>query len=130
MMARVTLFSGPMDLLLKDPNGPTGRMLKRRGGYVLAAAKRQVGVRTGALRQSIHMRHLRDSRGQYVKIGSEKNYALAHHEGTRPHRIVPDRAQVLKFQTRGQLMYRNSVMHPGTKANKFLTDNLGLVRLP
>lgn len=129
-MAKVILYDGPMDFLLKNPNGPTGRMLKRRGGYVLRAAKQQVGVRTGALRSSIHMRHLRDSRGQYVKIGSNKNYALAHHEGTRPHIIRPDRAQALRFVSRGAIIFAGVVNHPGTKANKYLTDNLHLVRLP
>lgn len=129
-MARVTLYKSQMDLLLDNPNGPVGRMLKRRGGYVLRGAKRQVGVNTGNLRRSIHMRHFRDSRGQYVKIGSDENYALAHHQGTRPHIIRPNRAQVLKFETRGQTFFRNIVRHPGTKANKYLTDNLRLILLP
>ena len=129
-MARVILYDRQMDFLLKDPNGPVGRMLERRSGYVLRAAKGQVGVRTGALRQNIHMRHFRDSRGQYVKISAEKPYALAHHEGTRPHRITPNRAQTLRFMRRGAIVFAGAVNHPGTKANKFLTDNLHLVKLP
>lgn len=129
-MAKVVLFDGPLDNLLNSPNGPVGRALKRKGRYVLMAAKRQVGVRTGALRASIHMRHLRDSRGQYVKIGSNLPYALAHHEGTRPHRITPDRAQALRFVQRGQIVFAHAVNHPGTKANKYLTDNLHLILLP
>lgn len=129
-MARVIFYDRAMDRLLDDPNGPTGRVLKRKGGYVLKAAKRQVGVRTGALRSSIHMRHLRDTRGQYVKIGSSLRYAKAHHEGTRPHVITPDRAQTLKFVSRGTLVFAHAVNHPGTKANKYLSDNLYLIRLP
>lgn len=93
----------------------------------MAAAKAQVGVRTGALRASIHMRHLRDSRSQYVKIGSKKKYAYMHHEGTKPHLITPNRAHVLRFVSRGRLVYAHAVRHPGTKANKFLSDNLRLV---
>lgn len=129
-MGRVILYDSKLDKLLNDPDGPTGRMLKRRGGYVLRAAKRQVGVRTGALRQSIHMRHLRDSRGQYVKIGSNLNYALLHHEGSKPHKIYPDRAQALRFVSRGAIIFASSVNHPGTKANRYLLDNLYLIKLP
>jgi hypothetical protein len=94
---------------------------------ITVAAKAQVGVRTGALRASIHMRHLRDSRGQYVKIGSGLDYALLHHNGTRPHIIRPDRAKVLRFVRGGKVIFAHSVRHPGTKANRYLTDNLKLV---
>lgn len=126
-MARVIFYPGQMDRLLDHPDGPVGKDLKRRGRLVQAAAKGQVGVRTGALRASIHMRHLRDSRGQYVQIGSKKKYALMHHEGTRPHMIFPDRARVLRFVTRGRLVFAHAVRHPGTKANKYLSDNLKLI---
>lgn len=126
-MAKVIFYDGEMDFLLKDPRGPVGKHLDKKGRLIVAAAKRQVGVRTGALRSSIHMRHLRDSRGQYVKIGSELKYALAHHEGTKPHMIYPDRAQKLRFVKRGAIIFAGAVRHPGTKANKFLTDNLKLI---
>jgi len=117
-----------MDFLLKNPAGPVGRYLARKGRLVLAAAKSQVGVRSGALRASLHMRHLRDSRGQFVRIGSPLDYALAHHEGTRPHLITPNRAQVLRFTKGTTVVYAHSVMHPGTKPNRYLTNNLRLVR--
>jgi hypothetical protein len=94
----------------------------------MAAAKAQVGVRTGALRSSIHMRHLRDSRGQYVKIGSNLDYALLHHQGSKPHVIRPDRAKVLRFVRGSRVIFATSVMHPGTKANRYLSDNLKLVK--
>ena len=74
------------------------------------------------------MRHARDIRGQYIRIGSAMNYALLHHEGSKPHMIKPDRAQVLRFTSRGRVMYAHSVMHPGTKPNRYLADNLGLIK--
>lgn len=126
-MARVIFYPGQLDRLLNHPDGPVGKDLKRRGRLVMAAAKGQVGVRTGALRASIHMRHLRDSRGQYVKIGSNRKYAYMHHEGTKPHIIRASRGHVLRFVSRGRLVYAHSVRHPGTKANKFLSDSLRLV---
>lgn len=117
-----------LEFLLDSPSGSVGRHLAKKGAMISIAAKAQVGVRTGALRASIHMRHLRDSRGQYIRVGSPLNYALAHHEGTKPHKITPKRAQVLRFTRGSTVVYAHSVMHPGTKPNKFLTDNLGLIR--
>ncbi len=127
-MATVTIRKTELDFMLNNPSGDVGKYLAKKGRIVQAAAKAQVGVRTGALRASIHMRHLRDSRGQFVKIGSALNYALLHHEGSKPHIIVPDRATVLRFVNRGRVVYAHSVMHPGTKANRYLTDNLKLVK--
>jgi hypothetical protein len=124
----VVIRKAELDFMLNNPSGDVGRYLARKGRMIKMAAMAQVGVRTGALRASIHMRHLRDSRGQFVKIGSSLNYALAHHEGTKPHLITPNRAQVLRFTRGSTVVYAHSVMHPGTKPNKFLTDNLGLVR--
>lgn len=127
-MTKVVIRKAELDFMLNNPSGEVGRYLARKGRIVQAAARAQVGVRTGALRASIHMRHLRDSRGQYVKIGSALNYALLHHEGSKPHLIVPNRATILKFATRGRVVYAHAVMHPGTKANRYLTDNLKLVK--
>lgn len=121
-------FKPGMDQLLRSQTGAVGKDLRKRGLRVQAGAKAQVGVRTGALRASIHMRHYNDTRGQYVKIGSNLNYARAHHEGTRPHLIKPNRNQVLRFQTRGQVVFAHVVKHPGTKPNRYLTDNLKLAR--
>jgi hypothetical protein len=124
----VVIRKAELNFLLDSPSGDVGRYLARKGRMVQVAAMAQVGVRTGALRSSIHMRHLRDTRGQFVRIGSPLNYALAHHEGTKPHRITPNRAQVLRFVRGSTVVYAHSVMHPGTKPNKFLTDNLSLIR--
>lgn len=127
-MARVVIRKAELDFVLNNPSGMVGRYIAKKGREVEIAAKAQVGVRTGALRASIHMRHLRDSRGQFVRIGSPLNYALMHHEGTKPHLITPNRAQVLRFVKGSRVVYAHAVMHPGTKPNKFLTDNLRLVR--
>ncbi len=126
-LANVVIYKAELDFLLNNPSGDVGRYLAKKGRLITAAAKAQVGVRTGALRASIHMRHLRDSRGQFVKIGSNLNHALMHHEGTRPHVITANRARVLRYVTKGRVVYAHAVMHPGTKPNRYLTDNLRLV---
>lgn len=128
-------FTGPVfvkrpasfEKYFNQETGEVGRYLKARGKLVENAAKRQVGVRTGALRASIHMRHGRDPRGQYVQIGSSLPYALMHHRGTQPHMIFPNGPHKLVFMSRGRLIFANAVAHPGTKANRYLSDNLRLV---
>lgn len=115
-----------LDYLLNNPAGPVGRDLARRGRKVLMAATMQVGVETGRLKKSLKMTHERNARGQFVMVGSKLNYALLHHEGSRPHIITPNRAQVLAFSSKGRVIYTTQVRHPGTKANRYLKDNLYL----
>lgn len=109
---------------LNMPSGQVGKYLARKGRLIEMAARRQVGVQSGALRASIHMRHFTDPRGQYVKIGSSLNYARLHHEGTRPHLIRPNTAHMLRFQSKGQIVFAHMVRHPGTPPNRYLTDNM------
>lgn len=123
-MAKVVIRKKELDYVLNNPAGMVGRHLAKKGKEIEMAAKAQVGVRTGALRASIHMRHSRDARGQYVMVGSRLNYALMHHEGTKPHLIAAKNAKMLRFVKGSTVIYAHSVMHPGTKANKYLTDNL------
>lgn len=123
-MAKVIFYEPVLERFLNSPSGEVGRWLKKKGLLIMAGAKAQVGVRTGALRASIHMRHLRDPRGQYIKIGSELPYARMHHEGTRPHIIRPNNQKMLRFVTRGQVVYTHMVRHPGTRPNRYLTDNM------
>lgn len=117
-----------LDRLLKSRAGPVGRDLHRRGLKVATAAKRQVGVKTGALKSSIEITHGRNPTGQQVMVGSDLDYALMHHEGTRPHVIIARPEKLLRFTGRnGGVVYTNKVNHPGTRANKYLTDNMYLV---
>jgi len=112
------------DYMLEAPGGLVGQHIARRGELIAIAAKGQAGKDTGRLVASIHSRHLRDSRGQFVRVGSNVSYALMHHEGTRPHVIVPSRAKMLRFSSGGRTIYTRKVMHPGTRANRYLKDNL------
>jgi hypothetical protein len=125
-LSDITWNESGLDYLLKNPLGPVGRSLSKRGLRVANAAKRQVGVNTGALKRSISTSHKRDARGQFVRVGSPLNYALMHHEGTKPHIITPNRSQYLVFTKNSRVIYATSVRHPGTEPNRFLTDNLYL----
>lgn len=125
-LTNVTWDKTQLGLLLDSPAGPVGRDLARRGRKVLIAATMQVGIDTGRLKKSLKMTHERSTRGQFVMVGSKLNYALMHHEGTRPHIITPNRAQVMVFNKGSRVIYATSVRHPGTKANRYLRDNLYL----
>jgi hypothetical protein len=114
-----------MNLLLNSPKGELGRQISDLGDKIVNSAKLQVGYRTGKLQRSIHKRHLGNFTGQYLWIGTKVSYALAHHENTRPHVIVPnDPSGKLVFFKGGRMIVTKRVMHPGTKANKFLSQPL------
>lgn len=123
----IKISKAQLDYLLNNPAGPVGRSLARRGRKVLIAARGQVGLDTGRLKKSLRMTHERSAgRGQFVKVGSPLNYALSHHEGSRPHIITPKRSQVMVFNKGSRVIYATSVRHPGTRANRYLTNNLYL----
>jgi hypothetical protein len=125
---KVVFRKSTLDFTLNSPFGPVGRHMYVRGRAIMSAAKAQVGVDTGRLKSSINMTQSRAVYGQSMTIGSPLNYALAHHEGTRPHIITPNRSEVLRFSSRGRVVYARFVRHPGTKPNKFLANNLYLIR--
>jgi len=128
-MSQVRIVWNPagLDYTLKQRAGTVGRDLEARALRVMWAAKAQAGIKTGALRLSIHISHGREATGQSFKVGSPLMYALAHHEGTMPRVIVAKRGGTLKFTRQGGVIYTHAVRHPGTRPNRYLTDNLPLV---
>lgn len=117
-----------LDKLLNSPRGTVGAYLFVKGVKIREAARAQVGVDTGRLKASIHVRQGRTGPGQYVEVGSPLSHALAHHEGTRPHVILPNRAKVLRFTSGSRVIYTRKVNHPGTRPNRYLTDQLYLIK--
>ena len=106
---------------LNSPSGMVGRHLRKIGLEILTGARAMVGVRSGNLRRSLHMRQGLRGRVQYVAVGSNLHYAEAHHEGTRPHRITPRDGRVMRFNVGGTVVYARRIDHPGTKPRKYLT---------
>jgi len=115
--------------MLNGVGGEVHDHLIRRGRAIIFAAKAQVGVDTGTLRTSLHLRHSRFSNGQSIWIGSNEDHALLHHEGSRPHWIKPDTAPVMRFSAGGRMVYSRAVRHPGTRPNRYLSDNLYIAYL-
>lgn len=121
---KFVLNKAAYEVLTESPNGQVGKYLRKRAIILQALAKKQVGVQTGALRKSIRYQVVRDSKGLIATVGSGNRIALMHHNGTKPHIILPRRAQTLRFYSHGRIVYSKLVHHPGTKPNKYLTDNL------
>lgn len=127
--SRLTLNRIELDRALNSQSGEIGTWLRRRGLMMVLAAKQQVGVETGRLRDSIHMRISRDPVGQKLIISASGPNAIPHHNGTRPHIITPNDANILRFSAGGRIVYTHSVNHPGTRPNRYLSDQLWMVRV-
>lgn len=111
--------------------GMTGAYIGRKSRDLADLAKASCGVETGNLKGHIKVDYGRTSTGgdleSHVGVtsgGGHKGYAWMHHEGTIPHFIFPNTAKVLRFywERVGRVVYRSFVRHPGTVANKYLTD--------
>lgn len=113
--------------LTTSPRGDVGNFLRKRAIRLQGLARTQVGVKTGALKKSINYRVVRDGKGLVATVGSNNRIALMHHNGTKPHFIRPRYAQTLRFYSHGRIVYSKLVFHPGTKPNRYLTDNLSRV---
>jgi hypothetical protein len=110
-----------LDFMLDNPRGPVGQHLSRIGTVILTGARAMVGVDTGRLRRSLYKRQSRDTRGQYVQVGSNVGYAYDHHEGVAPHVIEASTGRMLRFRQGGQIVYARRVMNPGYRGRKYLT---------
>lgn len=122
----VKFYEPVFDGFKNAPIGDIGMALEKYiGRPILLAAKRQVGVDSGKLMNSITLIHRRTGIYQDMIIGSDNKIALIHHEGTRPHSI--DRyPKMLRFSSKGRMVYTHHVNHPGTRPNRYLSDNLYL----
>ena len=102
--------------------GPIGKDLNRRAKTLEYRAKTSVGVATGALQRSITTRKVAGNDYLEARVGSwTKRYAMLHHEGTKPHLIMPrKKGGVLRFRVRGRVVFAKSVRHPGTRPNRYL----------
>jgi hypothetical protein len=121
------IYKPILNFELNNRYGMVGRDLHKKANLILQGAKLQVGVRSGHLRKSLHIEHMDGSRGQSVKIGSNVSYALTHHEGTKPHLITPKAPNtVLRFGSGTKIINTTLVRHPGTRANRYLSDQLRL----
>ena len=127
---RIVWRQPQLHIFLNEPRGEVGQYLWDKSMWFIISAKRQVGVQTRELQSSITILEKSGRRGGQVwKIGSRMPYAYYHHEGTRPHMIQGKRKnqyrrRILRFSRGGTVIFAHRVMHPGTRPNRFLSDNL------
>ena len=128
---KLVLYKPIIEFMLNDRQGTVGRHLHRTANRITQLAKLQVGKKTGKLVRSIRFEHLpRNALGPGVKVGAYTPYALLHHQGTKPHIILPSRPGGALVFTRGaRIVHTRIVRHPGTKANRYLTDPMRKVVL-
>lgn len=120
--ASIQINRTELDHLLNNPRGSLGREMHRQGALITQMARAQVGKKTGNLMRSITYSVTRSTAGQTLTVTATARNALMHHEGTRPHYIMPNASRVLRFKTGGRVVYAQRVLHPGTKPNRYLTD--------
>lgn len=126
-VSNVVLYQPKIQEMLKGPNGAVARYMYKVGKEIQVLARRKVGVKTGKLRNSIRVNPRTWYGNRAVEVGSDLKYAYAHHEGTKPHLIVPTKAQYLRFRAGARIIYTKSVMHPGTKPNRYLKNAMRIV---
>lgn len=124
-LQNLVLYKPIVNFELRNMYGTVGRYIRKVGQRVARRARAQVGVRTGLLKASIQMKVIRRRGEVAVKIGGYTDYALLHHQGSRPHVITPTKPGTQLVFMRGTRLIRTPmVMHPGTKPNRYLTDQL------
>lgn len=83
MSSVVRLNRTALSELLRGAQGPVSRDLVIKAQRVTNSAKRRCPVDTSRLRASIRYRMFSDATGLFAMVGSDVEYALFVHEGTR-----------------------------------------------
>lgn len=87
-------------------------------------ARADVPVKTGNLGRSIREDEIRFI-GPFVAesgVTAHAPYSAAVHQGTRPHVIRPRRAEALRFEIGGRVVFSKLVHHPGVRGRPFLRN--------
>lgn len=135
--------TGPITLLPGEPQGfandeSEGVMydLRYRIFLIAGLAKARVQVASGFTLTTIDSKISKNMRryphgdviagkaGARRKGGGPRTVPVILDQGSRPHVIRARRRKTLRFTVNGQVKFRRSVMHPGTRGSGFLTRSL------
>lgn len=130
---KVVFNDAAFDRAFKSWEGDVGVWLTTKTDMLETLARGSAGFDTGELIASIRTAQGHTTGGDLeAKVGTHpdeelgRGYGYWNHEGTFPHEIRPRRpGGVLKFRSRGMVVFATRVHHPGTKATKFLSQWLG-----
>ncbi len=95
-----------------------------------AKVKSKTPVKTGALRRGVFSDQSATATTVegWVAESADVKYGLYVEEGTRPHDILPSKANVLAFVVGGKKVFAKIVHHPGTKGQWMFRDSLAEMR--
>lgn len=65
-----------------------------------------------------------EERGENFIVGTDVEYALAQNYGVDPFMIYPRRAQALRFEINGQVIFSKEVSHPGFEGSHFVEGSI------
>jgi len=122
---KIEFYESVLKLELRTPVGMVGRYMAGVGAKLATKARAQVGKKTGSLARSIGTSVSGATYGVKLSVYARDKKAFMHHEGTRPRLILPKNpGGVLIFAKGARVIKTKRVMHPGTKPNRFLSDQL------
>lgn len=113
--------------LFYEGSGPA-RHLGRKATAVAVYARATAPKKTGYLSRNIYVDQNRNEHGRFAfgyRVYTPVSYAGFVHEGTGPSPRWPDSRKAMKFLgSRGDIVYRDFVVHPGTPSQPFLRNAL------
>jgi hypothetical protein len=123
---KLVIYKPILNFELNSRYGMVDRHLHGVANRIAQLARLQAGYRTGLLKANIRISHQPPKpTGPSVKVGAYVRHALIHHEGTKPHVITPNKpGGSLVFMKGSRIVRTKIVMHPGTRPNRYLTDQL------
>lgn len=122
MPIELRLDDGALRRYLTGPQSDAVRLVRDGQRTTLNAAKTGSPVDTGQLRNSHRAGPIRIENGVVTAdVEVVQDYAMAVHEGSRPHVIRPRRVKALTFKLPGVgRVFAKSVNHPGAKPRPWL----------
>jgi len=91
------------------------RFVREAAEKGLQYARSYTPVRSGRLAQSLRIESHGSLEHHIIIGGNRAPYAPYVEYGTRPHTILPRRAHALRFEVKGEIIYRRRVHHPGSR---------------
>lgn len=132
----ITLLPGEPQAFANDPHEGVMYDLRYRGFLIAGLAKARVQVASGftltTIRDAVsrnvrrypHVDVIAGRAGARRRGGGPRTVPVILDKGSPPHVIRARRRKALRFVVNGKVIFRRSVMHPGTRGSGFLTRSL------
>ncbi len=108
----VIAHAAMVDRILNETGNTAQRRVKTTGAFQRRSSS--------SAKDATKFKVVKTGGGRILRIRNTKRHAKFLEFGTAPHPIVAKNAKVLRFKVGGAVIFRRRVMHPGTKATRFL----------